>query len=101
VAGALLAIPIAATYPAIEKLWLRDQLGVLGIFFNLPFGRRLRSEFDVGDVGVDAIRRGLWRACLPLFFLPAPLGFLLATLDQSLLALTLCSGGSGISSHAR
>jgi predicted PurR-regulated permease PerM len=27
VVGALLAMPIAATYPAIEKLWLRDQLG--------------------------------------------------------------------------
>ena len=25
--GALLAMPIAATYPAIEKIWLRDQLG--------------------------------------------------------------------------
>src|SRR5262245_54228644 len=25
--GALLAMPIAATYPTIEKLWLRDQLG--------------------------------------------------------------------------
>jgi hypothetical protein len=39
-------------------------------------------------------------SCLPLFFLPAPLGFLLTTLDQSLLALTLCRGGAGISSHA-
>src|SRR6185503_30902 len=27
VVGALLAMPIAATYPTIEKLWLRDQLG--------------------------------------------------------------------------
>jgi len=27
VVGALLAMPIAATYPSIEKLWLRDQLG--------------------------------------------------------------------------
>ena len=27
VMGALLAMPIAATYPTIEKLWLRDQLG--------------------------------------------------------------------------
>jgi predicted PurR-regulated permease PerM len=27
VAGALLAMPIAATYPTIEKLWLRDKLG--------------------------------------------------------------------------
>jgi predicted PurR-regulated permease PerM len=27
VGGALLAMPIAATYPTIEKLWLRDQLG--------------------------------------------------------------------------
>ena len=26
VGGALLAMPIAATYPTIEKLWLRDQL---------------------------------------------------------------------------
>jgi predicted PurR-regulated permease PerM len=27
VAGALLAMPIAATYPTIEKLWLREKLG--------------------------------------------------------------------------
>jgi len=27
VVGALLAMPIAATYPTIEKLWLREQLG--------------------------------------------------------------------------
>jgi predicted PurR-regulated permease PerM len=27
VVGALLAMPIAATYPTIERLWLRDQLG--------------------------------------------------------------------------
>jgi predicted PurR-regulated permease PerM len=27
VAGALLAMPIAATYPTIERLWLRDKLG--------------------------------------------------------------------------
>ena len=27
VVGALLAMPMAATYPTIEKLWLRDQLG--------------------------------------------------------------------------
>jgi predicted PurR-regulated permease PerM len=27
VGGALLAMPIAATYPTIEELWLRDQLG--------------------------------------------------------------------------
>jgi len=27
VVGALLAMPIAATYPTIEKLWLRNQLG--------------------------------------------------------------------------
>jgi predicted PurR-regulated permease PerM len=27
IVGALLAMPIAATYPTIEKLWLRDQLG--------------------------------------------------------------------------
>ena len=27
VAGALLAMPIAATYPAIERLWLREKLG--------------------------------------------------------------------------
>jgi hypothetical protein len=27
VAGALLAMLIAATYPAIERLWLRDKLG--------------------------------------------------------------------------
>ena len=27
VAGALLAMPIAATYPAIERLWLRDKFG--------------------------------------------------------------------------
>jgi hypothetical protein len=27
VAGTLLAMPIAATYPTIEKLWLRGPLG--------------------------------------------------------------------------
>jgi predicted PurR-regulated permease PerM len=27
VMGALLALPIAATYPIVERLWLREQLG--------------------------------------------------------------------------
>ena len=27
VMGALLALPVAATYPTIERIWLRDRLG--------------------------------------------------------------------------
>jgi predicted PurR-regulated permease PerM len=27
VVGALIALPIAAAYPAVERIWLRDQLG--------------------------------------------------------------------------
>src|SRR4030095_1009610 len=71
----------------------------LGFSFDLPFGRRLRPHLDTGNVGIHAVGCA-GRRSLPLFFGPPTRRFLLASLDQAFLALTLRRGRSRIAGHA-
>src|SRR4051812_9628993 len=70
-----------------------DLLFGLLLLVDLPVRERLRTELDVGDVGIDAVRAGPGGE-LPILHVAAACLFFLTPFVERFLAFALCCGGS-------